>query len=906
MAFGSVATSKVKVILEAQDNVTAKLNQLKANFAKADKELQTRIEKERYALAEKMVAWDQKHASPTGWYGFRSNTGQYWKSFEHFTPERTKALGMYNPYISGTSVFLALQTQSSKLYQNAQRFADGLISINQKLSKASAKLFEVGGKLTMSGGIMTGAGIAGLRSLYKPLSDFGDFQRNMLLTQAKATASAAEYNSMTGAARKYAANSSWDPQQVSSVMLEMASGGFKPEEIMNSFEQIMNYARAVGQDDPAWAARGIAAMLRAFHIDTSNQVKVSALIDKMTAAIVNSPLRDDTLREAMKQVGPMVLGRGGTFDDMMAWIMAMAQQGIDGSIAGTALKNFLVRTGKEADFMAGYGINVYDADGNRRSARNLLVDIGDVRSRLSGQQRDAFDARVFGMRSAAGINALFDNNAVENAYAVLNDANGMSDQIREHMESGVFGSLKRIWSALQDMFLEVGKSLEVTLKEMEPKIIEWFHWIKQQIEDMPSLVERAEKFFEWMTRIGIPVTAIGLAITGIGAVLNGIQVIASAIIFTVSNVLYPVVMGLAKFFVGIFTTCGAIGGALVVALAVITAIVGKTFRWGKIFQAMFNGGSILHGIKLIGWSLWESLKWASAKFYRLMATIFTWLTNALWKTIVFPIYGVMKAASYIPGLGAVGKAADFMLNAPGQMLDHAFTTVFDELDKENERTRKEYFKDLEKYSEAAKAQNTSEATDIAKRGVPVVRPNPQNRQEYLDELYRRDVQADADWERYVRPKDPFMIPPSDIKAREKIIAQYRKEEELEARAKEKAAAAAEAARKKELERAEALKKDREAAQEAARKKAVKEAKEKEIAERAANKARAEQVRKQAELTKNLKPIFQGSMEAAKWLHGLGEYSKDGKTERDLEQEQVDLLSGIYGLMENGEAVFQGV
>jgi len=890
MAFGSVATSKVKVILEAQDNVTAKLNQLKANFAKADKELQTRIEKERYALAEKMVAWDQKHASPTGWYGFRSNTGQYWKSFEHFTPERTKALGMYNPYISGTSVFLALQTQSSKLYQNAQRFADGLISINQKLSKASAKLFEVGGKLTMSGGIMTGAGIAGLSSLYKPLSDFGDFQRNMLEAQVKSGASAAQYNSMVGAARQYAANSSWDPQQVSSVMAKMSSMGFKPQQITNAFAQIMDYSRAVGQDDPMWAAQGIGAMMNSFGINAANSGMVSKVIDKMTAAIVNSPLRDDTLREAMKQVAPLVKDKMGTIDDMLAWNMVMAQKGIDGSIAGTAQKNFLMRTGnsKIVDYLGKFGIAVFDDAGNRRSARQILADIAQIKKVMTDKEWDDFAFKVFGARSQSGIGAMFDDNALEQAYSSLADSEGLSLQIREQMESGVFGSLKRIWSALQDMFLEIGKSLEVTLKEMEPKIIEWFHWIKEQIENMPSLVERAEKFFEWMVRIGIPVTAIGLAITGIGAVLSGIQTIASALIFSVQNVLWPVISGIAQALTWIFGSVAAVagvaGGVIVAAFAAIlattVAISAATMRWDKILTGMFNGGGILKGIKMMGWSLWETFKWVMAKVARLLADI-----------IVVPVTAILKAVSYVPGLKVVGKAADALWNGSGW--------VFDELDKENERTRKEYFKDLDKYVRDSEAGNRSEANDIAKRGASVAMPAPMNDDLFMIQRQQREEQAKLDWERYVQSKDRYAVMPSDLEQAEKIIQRAKDAEMKLAEERVKAAFAADKSAKAEERKAEKERKKAAAkAQAEERRKAEEDRKWKEY--------QANKLQRQAELTKNLKPIFQGSMEAAKWLHGLGDYSKDGKTDRELAQEQVDHLASIDETLKNGEVVFQGV
>ena len=882
MSFGSVTASKVKIILQAEDNVTPILQQIKKNIKKADTELKT-----------SMAKWDTAHAAPkTFTYAgrpFDPMTAGANRNILSWNREDTaKALkdGFYNPFVSGATILAA----SKQIEKASKQYLAAAMSAQRALKNASKHLFDVGTSLSVKGGLLTGAGVAGLRSLYKPLSDFGDFQRNMLEAQVKSGASAAQYNSMVGAARQYAANSSWDPQQVSSVMAKMSSMGFKPQQIANAFAQIMDYSRAVGQDDPMWAAQGIGAMMNSFGINAANRGAVSQVIDKMTAAIVNSPLRDDTLREAMKQVAPLVKDKMGTIDDMLAWNMVMAQKGIDGSIAGTAQKNFLMRTGnsKIVDYLGKFGIAVFDDAGNRRSARQILADIAQIKQVMSDKQWDDFAFKVFGARSQSGIGAMFDDNALEQAYSALADAEGLSEQIREQMESGVFGSLKRIWSALQDMFLEVGKSLEVTLKEMEPKIISWFNWIKEQIDNMPSLVERAEKFFEWMVRIGIPVTAIGLAITGIGAVLSGIQTIASALIFSVQNVLWPVISGIAQALTWIFGSVAAVagvaGGVIVAAFAAIlataVAISAATMRWDKILTGMFNGGGILKGIKMMGWSLWETFKWVMAKIARLLADI-----------IVIPITAILKAVSYVPGLKVVGKAADALWNGSGW--------VFDELDKENERTRKEYFKDLDKYVRDSEAGNRSEATDIAKRGASVAMPTPMNDDLFMIQRQQREEQAKLDWERYVQSKDRYAVMPSDLEQAEKIIQRAKDAEMKLAEERVKAAFAADKSAKAEERKAEKERK-------AAAAKAQAEEKRRQAEEQKAKEFKANQLKRQAELTKNLKPIFQGSMEAAKWLHGLGEYSKNGKTDRDLAQEQVDHLASIDETLKNGEVVFQGV
>lgn len=903
MAFGSVTSSKVKIILEAQDNVTATLNKLKANFAKADQEMQA-------TLQRRTDAWTQQHAqSFTSHYKHLSGpNGNYLtRMSEQWDEKRMSAWykdgrfisqGFYNPFVSSAHILAALQSQGNKLYKNAQIFTDRLISVNQWMTKASAKLFEVGGKLSMAGGVMTGAGIAGLTSLYKPLSQFGDFQRNMLEAQVKSGASAAQYNAMTGAARQYAANSSWDPQQVSSVMAKMSSMGFKPDQITNSFRQIMDYSRAVGQDDPMWAAQGIGAMMNSFGINAADSAGVSKVIDKMTAAIVNSPLRDDTLREAMKQVAPLVKDKQGTIDDMLAWNMVMAQKGIDGSIAGTAQKNFLMRTGnsKIVDYLGKFGIAVFDDAGNRRSARQILADIAQIKKVMTDKEWDAFAFKVFGARSQSGIGAMFDDDALENAYSALADAEGLSKQIREQMESGVFGSLKRIWSALQDMFLEVGKSLENLLKEWEPKFIAWMHWATEMVGDNPRFVKWLADAYAWMVQIGIPLTAIGASLMVIGGVLSGFQTIISFIMMACKHVIYPVIVGIGKALGWIFITFGGIGSLLVLVLAAIVGLVAWTGDWGKILTGIFNGGGILNGIKLMGRSFVMVFKQAGVDIYYSLKYAFNKVLTYLWNGVKMIGVGLLKALSYVPGLGKLDEVANSIaIQTDWESGDKEISREWTQRRKEVENEYKQYLADVEKYKNDAAAKNTSEASDVEKRGKPVAMPAPKNDDLVLAQRQQREAEADAKWAIYF----PGTQRPAELEQAEKEIEKYEKAEEKRRRALVDAAFESDKSAEKE-EKAAAKKEESE------RKKAAAEARSKAEEERKAKEFKTNQLKRQAELTKGMKPLFQGSLDATKWLHNLGEYSKGGKTEMELQERQVDLLASIDETLSNGEVMFAGV
>jgi len=844
---------------------------------------------------------------------------KHFDMYQHF-----KKMQEANISSQSTKFKLAMLKAGESIVKASQEIVKGANHIKSSwgtwknnVNKFAQKMKSKGGEfMNMSTVGGTLAGFASLRGLAKPLTDYGDFQRNMLTVQAKSQASAGEYDMLSARAREYAASTSWDPQQVSSVMLEMASAGFKPNEIMNSFAHIMDYSRAVGQDDPMWAARGITSTLRSFKIDTSDSKEVKKAIDKMAAVIVNSPLREDTLREALRQVAPMVLDKGGTLDDALAWIMSMAEKGFDGSNAGTALKNYLVRTGAKSEFMQQFGISVYDENGNRKSSSQLLSDINTARDSMTDMQRDAFDKEVFGMRSAAGINSMFDIKSVEKAYTVLQNASGLSEDIRAHMESGVFGSIKRIFSAMQDMFLEVGKSLETMLKRYEQPIIEWFKYITEEVGDNP-------RFVQWFTEILIKVTEISAIILSIGAVINTIGAAATGFsgTMTLIAVTTKVIVTFATAIITAFTAVAAVVGTVTAAALAVVAVLGiwiaSGMRFTKTLFAIFNGGKISEGIALMVKDYDVNFRIVMTKIISFIWNVFRELGQGIYWVFAKIVSSIIYLLSYIPGLGGLDEVSK-------SVMDSADFTKWDESykkshEKNMERLYKEranVHKQIDTFAKEAAATNTAKSIDAPSRAnVPKSIPSPETDLAYIDDIDQRLERNYIEWEKYVRPKSPFMVMPTDVEKQEKIINKYRKAEMKLASERAKAAeetrkAAENEAKAKKKKQENELKKQQDEAKKLAAEKAKKEKEEKVKIEKE-RKRKEEEVKKQRDLTSGLRSFFKGTISA--WeqykknqqnLKDIIDKKNNGK--KDPEEEQVKLLTDIRDYIVDGEPAVEGV
>jgi TP901 family phage tail tape measure protein len=159
----------------------------------------------------------------------------------------------------------------------------------------------------------------------------------------------------------------------------MAMAGWKTEDMMTSLSGVMNLAAASGEDlatvsdivTDAMTAFGLAA--NGYTADgVANATHFS---DVLATAASNSNTTVSGMGETFKYVGSMAGALSYDIEDVALATGLMANQGIKGTMAGTALNSILTRlstnTSGAADAISALGVEFYNADG---SARNL----GDV------------------------------------------------------------------------------------------------------------------------------------------------------------------------------------------------------------------------------------------------------------------------------------------------------------------------------------------------------------------------------------------------------------------------------------------------------------------------------------------------------------------------------------------------
>ncbi|MDQ3234839.1 MAG: phage tail tape measure protein, partial [Pseudobdellovibrionaceae bacterium] len=148
-------------------------------------------------------------------------------------------------------------------------------------------------------------------------------------------------------------------------------------------------------------------MLAGFSLDATEMGRVA---DAMTATFIssNTDLRD--LAETMKYVAPVASGLGASLEEVAAASGLLGNVGIQGSMAGTALRAMFQRlasppaAGREA--LEKLGVATKDANKNLLSMPEILENLDKKLAGMGSAERAKYIKDIFGEEAAAGATEL--------------------------------------------------------------------------------------------------------------------------------------------------------------------------------------------------------------------------------------------------------------------------------------------------------------------------------------------------------------------------------------------------------------------------------------------------------------------------------------------------------------------
>ncbi len=336
-----------------------------------------------------------------------------------------------------------LKSQYKELESRTKRLEGSTNRAGKSMGAFAAKL-----------GLTTAALYGTMRAMSGVVSVGRQFEKNMSNVEAISGATGKELEALERNARELGSTSVFTASEIANLQVEFAKLGFSSKEIRGVTKDTAALASATGTD-LATSAAVAGQTLRAFGLDVSQTSRVT---DTMASSFSQSALDMDKFSNSMAYVAPIAKQVGVSVESTTAILRTLANAGISGSMAGTALRKILLEVGNESSKLSKrIGFSVESAKDLDRAFKQLN------REGLSTAEM----TDLVGQRAVSAFGILLDgvDNTVEltKSFKELEiTAQGMADVQLDNLD----GKITLLNSAMEGLGLRMFELVEGPLTSM--------------------------------------------------------------------------------------------------------------------------------------------------------------------------------------------------------------------------------------------------------------------------------------------------------------------------------------------------------------------------------------------------------------------------------------------------------
>lgn len=405
-----------------------------------------------------------------------------------------------------------LRTEMAKMPWD--KFAEGA-------EKAADVADKVGRKMAVVSTAIVGVGTA-------TVTTAASFEAELTKVQAISGATADDMTQLETAAKQWGENTKYSATECASAFEYMALAGWNTSDMLNGIGGILNLATASDMDLAA-ASDIVTDYLTAFGLTAQDSAKFA---DTMAYAMSHSNTTTQALGEAYKNCAATAASMGYSVEETTAVLMTMANAGVKGGEAGTALNSIMTRLATDtkdcASALATYGVNVYDGEGNMNSLSSILQGMRGVWSQLTDEQQANLAKTIAGTNQFSALQTIMSglsDSAVESGMsftdyaAALETCDGTSSDMADTMLNNLNGQITILKSKIEGIAISLGNILL-------PKIKNAVEWVANLVDKFAALSQEKQTM---IVKIAAVVAAIGPALLVFSKLASGVGTVASVI-----------------------------------------------------------------------------------------------------------------------------------------------------------------------------------------------------------------------------------------------------------------------------------------------------------------------------------------------------------------------------------------
>ncbi len=442
-----------------------------------------------------------------------------------------------------------------------------------RLSTTAGKL-RTGGAMAV--GASAGAGYAAGRFLAPAVGFDEEMSRVGALTRLDKGDK--QFAALRAQAKKLGAETAFTTRDAASGQAFLAMAGFTPQSIQAALPGVLNMALAGGMDLGESADIG-SNILTQFKLSSDQMDRVG---DTLTAAFTRTNTDLRALGDTMKYAGPVAANLGISLEQASAMAGMLANNGLRGSDAGTALRSSLSRLASPpkaaADALKELGVSVADANGKMRPMETVLLDLFKATQKYGQVDQVSFFKNIAGEEAFVGLQTLVQaagSGELQKLTKELQGAAGESATVAKKMADNLGGDLKELDSAWEAFRIQIEELADGALRKLTQALTGTIGVMTEWANKNPQLSK---------TLLAVGGSALALT-AGIGATSLAIGLLLGP---------------LAKLQLGfaLLTSGSGLGSAVTLfsrLSGVISGPLGGVRGWGIVFSSMTGNAGKLAG-----------------------------------------------------------------------------------------------------------------------------------------------------------------------------------------------------------------------------------------------------------------------------------------------------------------------
>lgn len=346
---------------------------------------------------------------------------------------------------------------------------------------------ETAGKLKTGGALAIGAAAAGGYAAGRFLQPAIGFGKEMSRVQAltRIDKNSPQFKALREQALKLGSETQFTASDAASGQSFLAMAGFTPQAIQAALPGVLNMALAGGVELGETADIG-SNILTQFNLTADQMDRVG---DTLTAAFTRTNTDLRALGETMKYTGPVAAKLGISLEEAAAMAGMLANNGLRGSDAGTAMRASLSRLASPpkaaADALKELGVSVADARGKMRPMEDVLLDLYKATQKYGQVDQVSFFKDIAGEEAFVGLQTLVaaaGSGELQKLTRELQGARGEADRVAKVMADNLDGNLKNLDSAWEGLRIRISDLVDGPLRSVT-------QWLTRVLEKITSLAQ---------------------------------------------------------------------------------------------------------------------------------------------------------------------------------------------------------------------------------------------------------------------------------------------------------------------------------------------------------------------------------------------------------------------------------